>query len=308
MRTYVASVIVTATFAYSVAHAQCPGDANNNGFVNFADYGSVAMNFGTSCIGVPYCGDGIVDLGEDCDQENVGTNTCQSEGFVGGTITCGADCVIDTSSCYSSRFVDNGDGTITDNQTGLMWEKKVKFDRVEDFANLHDADNAYPWSGWCALGDPNEPYCQPDATSEETCLAGVQGDNYGCAQCASGRCEIGQGGTVWQWVNALNAANFAGYADWRLPTAYELFSIVDPVATWFPVVDAVFHGASCGGTCTDANSPACSCTNSDSLHVSRTTDLGLVKDYAVLVSFGGVFVGGARKIRGHAARAVRERP
>ena len=23
------------------------------------------------------------------------------------------------------RFVDNGDGTITDNQTGLMWEKKT---------------------------------------------------------------------------------------------------------------------------------------------------------------------------------------
>lgn len=39
------------------------------------------------------------------------------------------------------RFVDNGDGTITDVTTGLMWEKK------DDAGGLHDWDNAYVWSG-----------------------------------------------------------------------------------------------------------------------------------------------------------------
>ena len=38
------------------------------------------------------------------------------------------------------RFVDNGDGTITDNQTGLMWEKK------SDDDSIHDVDNVYTWS------------------------------------------------------------------------------------------------------------------------------------------------------------------
>jgi hypothetical protein len=37
-------------------------------------------------------------------------------------------------------YSDNGDGTITDNNTGLMWEKK------DDSGGIHDKDNAYTWS------------------------------------------------------------------------------------------------------------------------------------------------------------------
>jgi hypothetical protein len=36
-------------------------------------------------------------------------------------------------------FADNGDGTITDLNTGLMWEAKV------DDGGLHDKDNTYKW-------------------------------------------------------------------------------------------------------------------------------------------------------------------
>ncbi len=42
----------------------------------------------------------------------------------------------------SLSYTDNGDGTITDNSTGLMWEKKS-----DDGDRLHDKDNAYYWSG-----------------------------------------------------------------------------------------------------------------------------------------------------------------
>ncbi len=38
------------------------------------------------------------------------------------------------------RFVDNGDGTISDNWTGLMWEKK------SDDGSIHDKDNLYAFS------------------------------------------------------------------------------------------------------------------------------------------------------------------
>jgi Protein of unknown function (DUF1566) len=38
-------------------------------------------------------------------------------------------------------FTDNGNGTITDNNTGLVWEKK------SDNGDLHDKDNIYWWSG-----------------------------------------------------------------------------------------------------------------------------------------------------------------
>jgi Protein of unknown function (DUF1566) len=38
-------------------------------------------------------------------------------------------------------YTDNGDGTITDNNTGLIWENKT------DDGGLHDKDNTYRWSG-----------------------------------------------------------------------------------------------------------------------------------------------------------------
>ncbi|MBX3027357.1 DUF1566 domain-containing protein [bacterium] len=36
-------------------------------------------------------------------------------------------------------YVDNGDGTITDTRTGLMWEK------LSDDGSIHDRDNVYTW-------------------------------------------------------------------------------------------------------------------------------------------------------------------
>ncbi|MFH0350908.1 MAG: DUF1566 domain-containing protein, partial [Chromatiales bacterium] len=36
-------------------------------------------------------------------------------------------------------YTDNGDGTITDNNTGLQWEKK------SDDGTIHDKDNIYTW-------------------------------------------------------------------------------------------------------------------------------------------------------------------
>jgi hypothetical protein len=62
----------------------------------------------------------------------------KNDGIVGpvavpddGTVQAGA----------TLSYTDNGDGTITDNNTCLMWEKK-SFD-----GGLHDANNAYRWSG-----------------------------------------------------------------------------------------------------------------------------------------------------------------
>jgi len=37
-------------------------------------------------------------------------------------------------------YVDNGDGTITDTRTGLMWEK------LSDDGTIHDKDNTYTWA------------------------------------------------------------------------------------------------------------------------------------------------------------------
>ncbi|MCC6848317.1 MAG: DUF1566 domain-containing protein [Deltaproteobacteria bacterium] len=45
-----------------------------------------------------------------------------------------------SSTCGGPRFVDHGNGTMTDALTGLQWELKT------DDGSLHDQDNVYSWS------------------------------------------------------------------------------------------------------------------------------------------------------------------
>lgn len=92
-------------------------------------------------------------------------------------------CVRGSSSYGVNDLVDNGDGTVTDRATGLMWARS-------------DSGLGMTW---------------------EEALA---------------------------WVQARNAVRHLGYADWRLPNAKELQSIVDytrsPATTSSPAIDAVF--------------------------------------------------------------------
>ncbi|MBX3025135.1 DUF1566 domain-containing protein [bacterium] len=163
------------------------------------------------------------------------------------------------------RLDDNGDGTITDNKTGLMWEKKIRDGSGASYAQPHNADNGYLWSGTCTISGH---LCQPTAAAAAACAAGVEGDATGCAVCSSlvadGTCFVDPDAsgetTIWQWLVDLNAANFAGHDDWRIPTITELQSIISYAAT-NPAVSAAFHGSSCGPACSDLTSPACSCTH-----------------------------------------------
>lgn len=54
------------------------------------------------------CGDGIIQLGEDCDGANLNSHTCVTEGFVSGAISCTPSCTLNTSSCSSSPASSGG--------------------------------------------------------------------------------------------------------------------------------------------------------------------------------------------------------
>ena len=47
----------------------------------------------------PVCGNGIAEEGEECDGEDMGTETCEAQGFSGGDLSCLANCYVDVTLC-----------------------------------------------------------------------------------------------------------------------------------------------------------------------------------------------------------------
>ncbi len=76
-----------------------------------------------------------VAAGEQCKGDFNGDNTVGIEELIMAVNSALSGCPDP-----GPRFVDNGDGTVTDTQTGLMWEKK------SDDDSIHDKDNQYSWS------------------------------------------------------------------------------------------------------------------------------------------------------------------
>lgn len=130
------------------------------------------------------------------------------------------------------RFVDNGDGTVTDTETGLQWEKKVSLDGIANSGNPHDADNMYTWNTTPGGTTPN-------GTAFAYFLASLN-------DCS------------WSGLTLAPTGGFAGHCDWRLPTQAELLSIMDNGVA----------GCGSGGPCI----PAIFGPTTTSLYWSSTTD------------------------------------
>lgn len=169
------------------------GDVNDNGSVTVAD----ALTVLKEAVGqAPK-----MECGPRSLLPKTGQATCHD--VVGATIACansGQDGELQRGT--ARRFTDNGDGTITDDTTSLVWEK------LSADSGVHDYTTSYAWAESFSLK-----------------------------------------------VATLNATNFAGHDDWRLPNIVELESLRDFGAT-DPAVPPAFHSG-CSPGCAAAS---CSCT------------------------------------------------
>lgn len=223
LATLLGAAVVLPAHAQICAPAQPCGDVNSSQTVTIADALSVLrrsielpVNMTCSCGGDGIVVAGLLATGQNyCWPRNdytvpVPFAPCQDTGEDGEYLK-GA----------SLQYVDNHDGTITDNNTGLMWEKLYNDNSVQ-----HDYNNySYLWEG------------------------------------------------AFKKADDLNAANFAGYSDWRVPNIRELDSIVvynRPLLT----VDPVF-GTLCVDPqvdCVEGQLQPCSCTLDKDYWSSTTSE------------------------------------
>jgi hypothetical protein len=85
---------------------------------------------------------------------------------------------------------------VRDNVTKLVWEVKNNKDGFQDYSDFHDGDNTYYWC------DSNP---ETNGGNQGACTEGTDTEDF---------------------IAALNAQNFGGYTDWRLPTVLELSQLV----------------------------------------------------------------------------------
>jgi hypothetical protein len=114
---------------YVSACAACPGDLNNDQMVT-VDELITAANAALNGCGQPWSS--LLQTGQtQCDQGNGTLGTCPG-------LPAGQDGAVQAGVVLS--YTDNGDGTISDNSSGLMWEK------LSNDASIHNVNNTYTWS------------------------------------------------------------------------------------------------------------------------------------------------------------------
>ena len=126
--------------------------------------------------------------------------------FTNDPVACGVS---------TARYVDNGDGTVTDTQTGRMWEQKVTGSGFP-----HGVDLTFQWSS---------TFTAPDGGAFTSFLGALN------------NCVSSDGNSV--------TGGFAGHCDWRLPSIVELQTILlapFPCGT-SPCIDPIFGPTAASG-------------------------------------------------------------
>jgi surface antigen len=83
---------------------QCDGAGGCTPLAAGTPCGSGGTCDGQGSCDAAYCGDGNIDSGEQCDDTNLGSSTCETLGFDDGTLSCTSSCTYDTTACFNESI------------------------------------------------------------------------------------------------------------------------------------------------------------------------------------------------------------
>ena len=246
-----------------------------------ADLGSCTSGLGACTSDLGTCSSGLTTCTSDLREASENLGTCQEslltcqEGTVvfpaTGQTNCWTQAGVPTD-CTGEGGEDgyfqaggalaytwNDDGTIVDENTKLMWERK------DMSGGIHDVRTQYRWVQTFRdhIKDLNNR-CKRDES--------VDCSENGDADCVS---AFGEG----------EVCGFAGYRDWRMPNAKELQSIVDYSRTY------TTFNQSCVEGCSVMGADGCSCRGTR-FWTSTTYQLMPDRAFFVNMATGSVSHGG----------------
>jgi hypothetical protein len=123
------------------------------------------------------------------------------------------------------KYINNGDGTLTDNSTGLMWELATGVIGTPNPADVKDVNATYQWAAGSDV--------TPRGTLFRVFLSALNGGVY----------QDTSSNSSFELVYPIPTACFASHCDWRIPSISELATIVSAnicASTVGPCIDPVF--------------------------------------------------------------------
>jgi hypothetical protein len=237
--------------------------------------GQVLFNFTVPVEVAPTTGSGLLPATGItlCGNESTNGLLCTPEAL-GALYGLGQDGEVQAGQKMSYTVLNrSGAECVQDNVTGLIWEQKT------DDGGLRDKDWGYTWyNPNSETNGGTEGYA--DSLSEGTSAGQICGNSL--SQC-----------NTQAYVAALNAANYCGYSDWRMPTRMELTNLVD-FSRINPSINPVF-------TNTQSN---CYSDYDRSCYWSASPSAGL-NSRAWNVNFSSGYSDTSNKNYGYHVRAVR---
>ncbi|MEK6835374.1 MAG: hypothetical protein AABX61_03870, partial [Nanoarchaeota archaeon] len=86
------------------------------------------------------CGNNVIDGTEQCDGTNFNSQTCQSQGFLRGTLLCNSDCTLNTNRCTSSDtkspVISDIQSTTTKDSATITWKTDEDSDSLIGYSQL----------------------------------------------------------------------------------------------------------------------------------------------------------------------------